>query len=453
VLASLPAEELGDELDRVALPSAAEEQAEPGRLQTARDAYCETIFTGRLYGRLPAEAQRMLSQAAVYGLAVTLEGLAAVAGTPVAALREAAEQWRALALVHVDPGGGRELWSVYGMLRGWLLARLDGDGQRAAHVAAGDFLVEQNQQDREGELGVSWVVCLLEARAQYLAAGALDQARAVTGQISGFYVRQGLYAEIERLNQDLLELEEHPDALGWLGRAHLDRAQYGEARTYYQRALELAGKANPAAAGTALHGLATIDLREGAYPAAREKFERSLTMRQQISDRAGEAATWHQLATIDLNEGAYPAAREKFARSLTIKQQIGDRAGEAATWHQLATIDLNEGAYPAVREKFEQALAMRQQIGDRAGEAATWFQLGQLATRLGKAAEGLAMIGLCYLIDREIGHADTQSDLRAVEQAAADLNYAPDQVTAVLQSAVESYARDRGAELLRNAFR
>jgi CHAT domain/AAA ATPase domain len=214
VLASLPADELQAELDRVALPSEAEEQAEPGRLQAARDAYCETIFTERLYGRLPPETQRMLSQAAVYGLPVTLEGLAAVAGTPVAAVREAAEQWRALALVHGDASGGRDLWSVYGMLRGWLLARLSAEERRAAHVAAGDFLVELNRQDREGELGVSWVVCLLEARAQYLAAGVLEKARAVTGTINGFYVRQGLGAEIERLNQELLQLEAH----GWGGR-------------------------------------------------------------------------------------------------------------------------------------------------------------------------------------------------------------------------------------------
>ena len=95
---------------------------------------------------------------------------------------------------------------------------------------------------------------------------------------------------------------------------------------------------------------------------------------------------------------------------------------------------------------------MRQQIGDRYGEAATWFQLGQLATRSGKAAEGLGLIGLCYLIDREIGHADTESDLRAVAQAAANLSYTPDQVAAVLRSVGESYARDRGAGLLKEAF-
>ena len=94
---------------------------------------------------------------------------------------------------------------------------------------------------------------------------------------------------------------------------------------------------------------------------------------------------------------------------------------------------------------------MRQQIGDRAGEAATWFQLGQLATRLGKA-QGLPMLGLCYLIDREIGHADAESDFRAVAPTAANLNYTPEQLAAVLQGVGESYARDRGAQLLREAF-
>ena len=118
VLASIAGEELRDELDRVALPGEAEEQAEPGRLQAARDAYCETIFTERLYGRLPPEEQRMLSRAATYGLAVTLEGLAAVAGTPVASMQGAAERWRAFALVQMDAGGARELWSVYGCAAG-----------------------------------------------------------------------------------------------------------------------------------------------------------------------------------------------------------------------------------------------------------------------------------------------------------------------------------------------
>jgi hypothetical protein len=36
---------------------------------------------------------------------------------------------------------------------------------------------------------------------------------------------------------------------------------------------------------------------------------------QALGDRAGEASAWHQLATIDLNEGSYAAARDKFGKA------------------------------------------------------------------------------------------------------------------------------------------
>jgi tetratricopeptide (TPR) repeat protein len=375
VLMTLSAAELEAELDRIVLPDEAEETAVPGRLQAARDAYCETIFTGRLYGRLSGEARRMLSRAAVFGLAVTVDGLAAVAGMAVTVVQAAAAQWHTLALAHLDAAGERNLWSIYGVLRNWLLApeRLPVAERLSAHLAAGDFLVDLDRQDRESELGVNWVDCLLEAGAQYLAAGALEKARAVTGRISGFYERQGLYGELERLNQKLLRLEVHPETLGWLGRSHLDRAQYGLARDYYQRALALAETVDSMAASSALHNLASIDLNEGAYPAAREKFERSL--------------------------------------------------------------------------------AMRQQIGDRAGEAATWFQLGQLAALLGDMAEGLRLVGLCYLIDHSIGHGDTDNDWRAVAVFATQLNYSQEQLNTELQGVADSYKQDRGAQFLKNSFK
>jgi tetratricopeptide (TPR) repeat protein len=155
------------------------------------------------------------------------------------------------------------------------------------------------------------VTCLLEARAQYLAAGVLDKAREVTGRISGFYVRQGLYAELEALHTELLERQERAATHSWLGRSHVERGQYAPARNHYERALELAGESDRAAASIALYGLARIDMGEGAYGLARERFERALAIRQQIGDRVGEAAAWNELASIDLYEAAYAPAREK----------------------------------------------------------------------------------------------------------------------------------------------
>jgi len=66
-------------------------------------------FTERLYGRLSPQSQGKLSRTAVYGVPVTIDGVAASAGAPIESVREAAAQWCSLALAHSDGSSGREL--------------------------------------------------------------------------------------------------------------------------------------------------------------------------------------------------------------------------------------------------------------------------------------------------------------------------------------------------------
>ena len=114
--------------------------------------------------------------------------------------------------------------------------------------------------------------CLIEARAQYLAAEAYEEARSVTYRISGFLIRQGLHADLVRLNQQLLDYEEHPGPMSWIGRSYLDRGDYATAREWYQRCRAAAADGMPEETATAWHGLASIDLHQGNYAAARDQF-------------------------------------------------------------------------------------------------------------------------------------------------------------------------------------
>ncbi len=238
-----------------------------------------------------------------------------------------------------------------------------------------------------------------------------------------------------------------------LALAHVESAlgEWKTARAHLELAQESTLDGTGARAAT-WHQLATIDLREGDHAAAREKFDRSLKIKQAIGDRAGEAATWHQLATIDLNEGDYAAAREKFDRSLKIKQAIGDRAGEAATWHQLASIDIEEGDYAAARKKLGRSLKIEQEIGNRAGEAATFFQLGVVAHRIGRGHLGARLAAICWLIDRSIGHGDAESDLRALSGLCSELGYDQAQFEGMVAEALEAYETNRGRALIERAF-
>ena len=490
VLKKLTADELRQELTALQLPVG----AEPSALQTIRDQYCETIFTARLNGYLEADARRALSRAAVYGIAVNMDALEAVTGEPPDRLRAFVRQWqeRALAYPERDRGAG-ELWAVYGLVRPWLVAQLDPDEAPAAGRAAGDYLRGLEAEHREPELGLSWIPCLLEARAQYLAAGDYEPARAVTDRLSVALMLSGTYREVMRLNLELLKHEEHPGPMSWIGRAQSELSEYSSARDWYRRCLHAAGDRVPKEAARAWHGLASIDLKQGDYVGAREKLDKTLKIRQEIGDRAGEAATWHQLATIDVHQDDYGGAREKFEKSLRINQEIGNRVGEAATWHNLATIDLEQGDYAGAREKFGKALKVRQETGDRAGEAATWhqlgsidldqgdyagarekferslkgqqeignrageaaslYQLGCLAEKVGRRAEGARLVAACLLIDQAIGHGDAPRDLETLTAMTRELVRGPEQLQSFLQGVAQPYQQDRGWSLIEEAFK
>ncbi|HKV38055.1 MAG TPA: CHAT domain-containing protein, partial [Blastocatellia bacterium] len=296
VLRDMPAEDLKRALDLVALP-AMDNAGDGGALAAARDRYCEEVFTSRLYHHLPEDSRKALTRAAVYAVPVSPEGLAAAAGATVEHVRQFAGGWRDYGLAYPDrERGPSELWSVYGLLRGWLLApeRITDEERKLAHHAAGNWLRDLESAHQQSELGLSWVDCLLETRSQFLAAGDCEAAREVTGRLSSHMILQGLYAEVIKLNEGLLACEQHPDPMSWIARAYYGLADYPGAREWYERCLEAAGDEVPQEAAEAWHGLASVDLKEGKYAEARDKLSRSLKMRQQIGNRAGEAATWHE---------------------------------------------------------------------------------------------------------------------------------------------------------------
>jgi tetratricopeptide (TPR) repeat protein len=400
VLKEMTADELRRDLAAVQLP----DRAEPSVLQAIRDQYCETIFTARLYGYLDIDARRALSRAAVYGIAANMDALEAVTGEPPDRLRAFIRQWheRAFAYPERDRGAG-ELWAVYGLVRPWLVEQLDPDEARAARRAAGNYLRYLAAQDRDSELGLLRITCLLEARAQYLAAGDHEQARALTDYLSNALMLIGAYREVVRLNLELLEYEEHPMPMNWIGGAQYELGEYSSARDWYRQCLEIAGDRVPKQAAVAWHGLATIDLRQSDYPGAREKLEKSLKIKQEIGDRAGEAATWNNLAMIELSQGDYAGAREKVEKTLKINQEVGNRAGEAGAWHQLGSIDLDQGDYLGAHEKCEKALKINQEIGNRAGEAGAWHQLALLKAHQGDYAGAREGFERSLKIMQEIG--------------------------------------------------
>ena len=75
--------------------------------------------------------------------------------------------------------------------------------------------------------------------------------------------------------------------------------------------------------------------------------------------------------------------------SLTIAQELGDRAGVAACYHQLGMLAQDRGDYDTAEQRYQTALTIAKELGDQAGTARTLSQLGILRTEQSRFAEGI----------------------------------------------------------------
>jgi tetratricopeptide (TPR) repeat protein len=180
------------------------------------------------------------------------------------------------------------------------------------------------------------------------------------------------------------------------------------------------------------------------------EWAQALALLGEIPDAERDGEVLLALARVEESLGDWKQARTHLEQALPLLPEESKK--KASVWHNLASVDLNEGSYAAARDKFGKALAMRQALGDRSGEAATFFQLGILAHEAGRGPAGAHLIGICWLINRSIGHCEADSARRNLLGLCAELGYDNDRIQAMLHEVAASYAQDRGRSLIEAAF-
>jgi tetratricopeptide (TPR) repeat protein len=484
------------------------------RLDIKHEEFCAEMLIGRHHGRLSSEFKKILVRLAAYVEPIGVDGLAAISGSTITEVQNALKAFCRSALIHGDSHPENPTWSASGTLRRWLLdpSRSSAAEWQSAYRAAADRLVELDTARSGGKLVRSDINWLLRARSLYLASGATAEARKVTYRLSEILARRGDYAEVERLNCELIDPSSssrsgipHPDPATWIARAHLDRSDYPKAREWYQRALQLSD-GFPLERAQALQGLATIDMRNSNAKAGREKFLEALKLQESIGDLLGQSLTWHQLGSIAMNGGDYDKARSNFAKALellrelreqreptvdsmkleqaqegeqailhqfgsmeleennidkarttlgaawAIAQQLGERGAEAAAIHQLGRLEAKLGNFDNAWRMLKTALEIRRTIGDRAGEKKTLSRMGEIAAQLGKPSLQLDLDIIGYVISKAAIKGDAKSDLDKVNQLAASLGIEPGKLESTIADVEQKYLSDRGQGLLRQLY-
>ncbi|MCW2912968.1 MAG: Tetratricopeptide 2 repeat protein [Actinomycetia bacterium] len=286
---------------------------------------------------------------------------------------------------------------------------LTGPGRlAAAHRSAAEFW-EWRVGNRGRSQQQQEVMELLEVRFHRHAAGDLDEAAGATDRMSQRLRLWGAWGWEEQLHRETVSWfvdGSRGQAVGFheLGLIAGLRGEYEQALDWYRKSLtiyeELGDRAGLAGG---YHQFGIIAQHRGEYEQALDWYRRSLTIHEELGDRAGIANGYHQFGNIALLGGEYEQALDWYRKSLTIHEELGGRADVASGYHHLGMIAQLRGEYEQALDWYRKSLTINEELGNRADVASTCHELGIIAQHHGAYEQALVWYRRSLTIDEELG--------------------------------------------------
>lgn len=423
------------------------------------------------YAALPAPAQRVFRLLSLRpGTGLTVEAVAALAGTAPAATRHPLRQ---LANANLLEQVGSDRFAVHTLLRQFgthLLAAGTGETgelQRATdrlvrwYLARADAAVrllyphtrrhwppeagaEGVFEDRQQALAwleaerTNMVVLILAVAAE--PAMAAPTAVGLAPVLYGFFYRRGYVQDWMRVNEAARAVAKASGDRPGEARACADLGLALGLQGQYERALSCAheGLVISRAVGQAhvLHacllavGSVWLWLRqpESAEPYAAE----SVAVSHAHGDRYGEALGLSHLGLVCEALRRPEQARDHHLRSLALFGDIGDPRGQGLSLHCLARLDERAGRPADAERRYTESVEMLRAAGDRTVLAHALGDLGRMHRRMGREAAAVACLQESLPICAELG-------LRAAEAACRQ------ELALALRPTAPDEAREHGA--------
>jgi tetratricopeptide (TPR) repeat protein len=128
----------------------------------------------------------------------------------------------------------------------------------------------------------------------------------------------------------------------------------------------------------------------GDYGAARQAYEGSLAIDQELDDERGAAVSNGQLGTLAMVEGNLAEAETRYQSALTTFRSLDEPEQEAIAWHQLGRVYEEAKAWEQAEQAYRASAQLKEAQGNLAGAAMTWNQLAIVCEYSGKPKEAEA---------------------------------------------------------------
>ena len=211
----------------------------------------------------------------------------------------------------------------------------------------------------------------------------------------------GRYAEAEGVFQEILAglgatlSYQRSVTLSSLGRCYQSTGQPERAAANYRLALEVAGLLEQSdevkrQTSNLQNDLADVLTDMGDYDRARDSYEASRKLAEEIQDKRMQAVANIQLGTLSLVQNNLTEATQRYQEALQTFQQLNEPVSEATVWHQLGRTFEESRQWEAAEQAYRQSAQIKEAqglIGRSNGAATTWNQLAIVSENAGKLKE------------------------------------------------------------------
>ncbi len=404
------------------------------------------------YQLLAPEEQRLFRCLGVFGGGATLEAVEAISDDPGALERLATLEEQSMLRVSASREGESRL-ALLETLREYALDQLRAIGEEeAVRRAHAEYYLGRAETAAPLLTGVDQTAALAALERDHdnlrsalrwcLDGDQRETAVRLGGALWRFWLLHGHFSEGQRWCDDLLACDGGVLAGHW---AKLLRG--AGVLAFYQgdlrRAARVCGDSlslydqlgDKAGAAAAIHTLAQVARNGGDYAASAAMFERSLALAREAGDTRGVADAVGYLAMVRYFQGDLERARSGFEEAERRWGEMGDLWAVAQAHQAHAWCISAQGEMAAARVLLERAMPILTGLGDRRGVGKVLWGLGDAALREGDLATARARFVESLVELRAVGDrftsAWTLERLAAVAVAAEE----PRRATALLAAA------------------
>lgn len=193
-------------------------------------------------------------------------------------------------------------------------------------------------------------------------------------------------------------------AMTWMGLAHYQRGEYGEARRYGEEALTLKERLDLAdELPRSLNALGLVAWGEGRLAESLELYERSLEAARSVDDDQGVARALNNVALVRQDLGALRVAGQRYREAQETFRELELPQFEGRVLTNLGALHIERGDAVAAERALLDAFELYRQQSDPVGEVNALGQLGVVYAAQGDPHRGLEHLDSARTVAQSLG--------------------------------------------------